>query len=567
MPVALVALITLGSGLINLYSVVIHSLPGRMAILEDVFPFEFIHVSRLITLLIGFALIISAINIYKRKQRAYYAVLLLSSLSIVFHLTKGLNYEEAIASVVLLVVLVIARDRFTVRSGVPDLSNGLFRFAVAACLAFAYGIAGFWFLDRRDFGINFHIGDAFRETLRYLAFMGNPSLVPHTRHARFFIDSLYVTTATAIVYSLYSLFRPALYRLRTLPRERAVARSIVEKHGRSSLDFFKFWPDKSFFFSRSRESFISYGVGRNFAIALGDPVGPDAEIEDVIHEFDEFCRENDWSAGFHQTLPDFLPLYERLGFKKLKVGDDAIIDLATFSLDGKEHKAPRHIVNKLEGEGIQFRRYDPPISEDVLSQARRISDEWLEGRGRRERRFTLGAFEPRYVRSTPLAAARNANGTILSFVNIIPSYAKGEATIDLMRFGAQAPVGIMDYLFAKLFLDLKARGYARFSLGMSPMSGFQEGENPSVEEKAVHSFFQHLNFLFSYQGLKRYKSKFATSWEPRYAIYKTQLDLPRLALALREVSEIRTPSRAELESTGAEADIEDDEDELISENP
>jgi phosphatidylglycerol lysyltransferase len=557
-PVALVALITFGSGLINLFSVAIHALPDRMRILEDVFPLEFMHISRLVTLLIGFALVLSAINIYKRKRHAYYAVLVLSVLSIVFHLTKGLNYEEAFVSAVLLVVLALARGRFTVRSSIPSLSNGLFRFGLAAVLAFAYGIAGFWFLDRRDFGIDFHLGDAFRETFRYLGFIVNPMLVPHTRHAYFFIDSLHVITAAAIAYFLYALFRPALYQLRTRPHERAAAQRIIKEHGRSGLDFFKFWPDKSYFFSPSRESFVSYGVGRNFAIALGDPVGPDAEIEGIIREFGEFCRENDWGVGFHQTLPDFVPLYERLGFKKLKVGDDAITDLATFSLDGRERKALRHAVNKLEAEGLQYSRYDPPIPLDILSQLRRVSDEWLEGRGRRERRFTLGTFESRYVRSTPIAAALDAGGTILAFANLIPSYAQGESTIDLMRFGAEAPVGTMDFLFVKLFLDLKAGGYARFNLGMAPMSGFQEHENPSVEEKVIHSFFQHLNFLFSYRGLKRYKSKFATSWEPRYTIYRTQLDLPRLALALRQVSEIRAPKRSEIESPIADENMEDE---------
>ena len=115
-----------------------------------------------------------------------------------------------------------------------------------------------------------------------------------------------------------------------------------------------------------------------------------------------------------------------------------------------------------------------------------------------------------------------------------------------------------------LFLDLKTQGYARFNLGMAPMSGFQEHENPSVEEKMIHAFFQHTNFLFSYRGLKRYKSKFATSWEPRYAIYKTQLDLPRLALALRQVSELRAPKRTEPESPVVDESLED---ELMFESP
>ena len=96
----------------------------------------------------------------------------------------------------------------------------------------------------------------------------------------------------------------------------------------------------------------------------------------------------------------------------------------------------------------------------------------------------------------------------------------------------------MDYLFVKLFLSCKEQGFTRFNLGMAPMAGFREREEASVAEKAVHSFFQHLNFLFSFSGLKAYKAKFADSWEPRYVVYRNVLNLPMLGLALSRISEL-----------------------------
>ncbi len=567
-PVLLVALATLGSGMINLYSVIGPGLPHRVQFLRALFPLEFIHLARFVTLLIGFALVISAINIYKRKCRAYLFVLYVSFLSVVFHLTKGLDYEEAIVSLVLLSLLYAARSRFTVKSGVPDMEAGLVRIAAALLLALAYGVAGFWLLDRREFGINFHLGDAVRETFKYLSFAGDPELVPRTRYAKWFLDSLYVMTGTAIVYILYALFRPVLYRFRTRPQVRFLARTIVEKHGRSSLDFFKFWPDKSFFFSPSRRGFVAYRVGNHFALALADPVGPEEEIESLVSGYAEFCRENDWGAGFHQTLPDFLPVYEKLGFRKIKVGDDAIVDLARFSLDGKERKTFRHILNKLEDGGVRYQWHEPPLSDEVTAQAEQVSDAWLGIAGRKERQFTLGAFAPGYIRSSPLAAAVDAAGRMLAFANQIPSYRAGEATIDLMRHRPDAPAGVMDYLFVKLFLQMREKGFARFSLGMAPMSGFQKNENASVEEKAIHSFFQRLNFLFSYRGLKRYKAKFADVWEPRYSVYRTPLDLARMALALSAVSGMKRAKPGELESPAEEeAEEEDIPEDAATERP
>ncbi|MEM2890116.1 MAG: phosphatidylglycerol lysyltransferase domain-containing protein [Candidatus Hadarchaeum sp.] len=133
---------------------------------------------------------------------------------------------------------------------------------------------------------------------------------------------------------------------------------------------------------------------------------------------------------------------------------------------------------------------------EVLLQVKQVSDEWRQILGRRERRFSSGMFEPNYLRSTPLLTAADHDNKILAFVNIIPSYRKGEATIDPMRHRIEVLDGIMDYLFVKLFLYNQQKGFQRFNLGKAPMSGFQEKEEASLEERAVHYLFQHLNFLF-----------------------------------------------------------------------
>lgn len=536
--VKLVTLFTLGSGLLNIISVISRALPGRYAVLRDIFSLEFIHLSRSLTLLIGLALIISSINIYKRKKRAFQIVLLLSSFSVVFHLIKGLSYEEASVSLALVIVLILSRKHFTVKSSIVSLQWGLIKAGIALIITLAYGIAGFWFLDRRDFGIQFHINDAIRETLKFMTFIDDPALVPNTRYARWFLNSLDLVTTVLVVYVFYSVFRPMIYRFRSQRRERLLVKEYIEKHGRSALDFFKSWPDKSYFFSPSENGFIAYRVGNNFALALADPVGPEQEIEDIIRRFVEFCEENDWGVGFHQVLPDFLPVYERLGFRKLKIGEDAIVDLMSFDLAGGERKEIRHTVNKMESRGVHILHFEPPISDEVLAQVREVSDDWLRLPGRKERQFTLGSFDIEYLRSTPLFVAADSTGKFLAFVNEIPSYHKDEATIDLMRFRSDAPSGVMDFLFVKLFFHLKERGFHRFSLGMTPMSGFREGETPSAEEKFIHFFFQQLSFIFRYKGLRHYKAKYASFWEPRYAIYRSQLDLPRMALALRTVSSV-----------------------------
>jgi phosphatidylglycerol lysyltransferase len=169
----------------------------------------------------------------------------------------------------------------------------------------------------------------------------------------------------------------------------------------------------------------------------------------------------------------------------------------------------------------------------------KFSASWKKIPGRRERRLSLGRFDPEFLRSTPVAVALDRDGKVLAFANAVPSPRRGELAVDLMRRRIDAPNGVMEYLFVKLFLFKKKEGLERFNLGMAPASGFQEKEHASPQERAVQSFFQQLNFLFSYRGLRAYTAKFASSWEPRYVVYRNVLDLPRLAIALGRVSEVK----------------------------
>ena len=506
--------------------------------LRRIFPLEFIHFSHSMTMLIGFALVISSFNIYKRKRRAFWLVAALSVVSVLAHLARGAQYEQAALSIGLFGALVLQRRRFTVHSRDFDWKSAVGKTCIGFILALSYGVSGFWLLDPHHFGVDFHWQQALQQTIRVLLLSGDGGLTPHTHYAQRFLESLHLITYAAALYGVSRVFRPVVYRFRIRHQETERARRILTAHGRSSMDFFKVRPDKSLFFSSDGKAFLSFAVGNNFALVLGDPVGPRDAIEGVVTEFANYCRDNDWRFGFHQALPDYLEVYEALGLKKLQIGEDAVVDLEHFTLQGQPHKSLRSKVNQLERSGIYTEYHEPPIPSDLIAELKRVSDEWLQIPGRRERRFSLGSFEPEYVRSTAVFTVHDDSGRVLAFANVIPSYRPGEATIDLMRRRTEAPNGIMDYLFTKLLLTDKELGFRQFNLGMAPMSGFHAGEAASPEERAIHTFFQHLGFLFSFKGLFAFKAKFATTWEPRYVVYRSALELPRLGLALRRVSEI-----------------------------
>ena len=534
----LIALVTCGCGLVNLESVINPSLPERFSKLLELFPLEFLQVSRFFVLLTGFALVISSLNILKRKQRAFNIVALLSVVSIIFHLTKGIDYEEATVSAILLLMLFSARKEFTVKSADLEFKSVYLRILTAFVIVAGYGIIGFYLLESGHFNFNFHLIDAIQTTFSIISLIGKPQIVPQTGYAVWFTRSVYLLTFTAIGYSIFTLFRPVAQRFGNLPGEKLRAAEILNKSGRSSMDFFKLWRDKSYFFSKTGKSFISYRVARGVALALGDPVGESEETSRIIGEFCEFCRLMDWETAFYQTTPEFLAMYENCGLRRLKIGEDAIVELENFKIESPKNKKLRKTLNKFERENYRFERFDAPLSDEILKQMEEVSDDWLTLPGRRERAFSLGSFDPVYLRETTVYAVFDAANNMLAFVNKIPSYADSETTFDLMRHRDKAPNGTMDFIFTKLILEAKKEGFKTLTLGMSPLADFVENPFPTPEERAVQIFLERMNFLFSYTGLKNFKAKFAGVWEPRYLIFRHTLDLPKIGLALLRVAEI-----------------------------
>lgn len=321
-------------------------------------------------------------------------------------------------------------------------------------------------------------------------------------------------------------------------REDVQARKIVERYARSSFDSLKLWPPKSYFFSPSGQCVIAYAVANNIAVSLGDPVGNEAEIEVTARKFLRLCMEKGWSVAFYKTCSDFLPIYRRLRLRKLKIGDDAIIDVSEFSLSGRSKRDIRSKARRFQQLGMRVVEYRPPLSPEALAQLRNVEEQWLKIPGHRERTFAVGHFDRDYLRSSPVLAVIDRNQKVLAFMNLI-STSPSEIAGDLMRRGTELPNGITDYLLLNLIQYARQKGYTRVGLGLAPMAGFRMGEHATFEERLINGLLQRFDFLFRFRGLDQYKAKFATSREPRYLIYANLWQLPRVALALVHLSEIK----------------------------
>ena len=214
------------------------------------------------------------------------------------------------------------------------------------------------------------------------------------------------------------------------------------------------------------------------------------------------------------------------------------MDIETFVTKTITKKTFKSVIKKFDKEGYTLTRHAPPHSQSLLAVLKDISDQWLSLPGRRERGFTLGQYDVQALQANNVYLMRDPAGKPIAFVNEIRSYGPGETTIDMMRHVEGAPNGTMDFLFGKLLLDLKERGFTKFSLGLAALSGVGDDPEDSLHEKAMHQVYEHMNRFFSYKGLRAYKAKFEPSWEDRFLIYEGGTPgLVKTGLAIARVTE------------------------------
>jgi phosphatidylglycerol lysyltransferase len=514
----LLVLVVVVSAFVNLLAALLEGLPERLTLLSEIVSFEFRAAGHLTSALSGFALLLLARGLSRRQRNAWWLTFGVSVLTFVAHLVTGLDAVEAALTLVVMVLLVVTRKQFVARSDAPSLRRGVQTLLFALAFSLLYGTVGFFFLDRQ-FGTRFDLAASLRQTLIMFTF-GNPPL-PQTRFAKFFLDSVYVIAGSSLGFALLMLLRPVIVRTRPDEAQWQRAERIVNDDGVTGLAPFAVLGDKQFYFSGN--TLVSYKVVNGIGLALGDPIGAKETVPGAIQDFRNFCAERSWKTVFYQTQPDFLEVYRKGGFTVLPIGQDAIVDLNTFTTAGSQGKNFRATLNKLSKSGYHAVFYKAPQTSERLAHLKAVSDEWLGGKQGTEKSFSLGFFEERYVGRSQVMTFEDNASNILAFINLVNVPQKNELVLDLMRHKRDVPSETMLFLILEALRYAKEQEYERFNLGLAALSGLDK--DGSLPERALSLVYEHFNQFYNFKGLYGFKSKFHPQWERRYLVYPSQLDI------------------------------------------
>lgn len=290
-----------------------------------------------------------------------------------------------------------------------------------------------------------------------------------------------------------------------------------------------FTGDKSIFYGPDERAAISYSTYAGSSIVMGPPIGARAAWKETLQNFRTEMERAGFRPAFYSVPPDLLPDLHDLGYRFEKVGENAILDLPTFSLSGRKREVIRRSRRKLaERAGATFEVSMPPHKAATIESLRAISDLWLAENGGHEKSFSLGRFDVGYLDRCPIGIVK-LSGRTVAFGSLMTTPDKRWAGIDLMRYDPEhAVTNTMDFLLVELVLWAKEFEYQKFDLAMAPLSGLAETETSPLIAQVGSFVFENGERFYNFRGLRRFKQKFNPDWEPRYIAAPGYWTLPIL---------------------------------------
>ncbi len=526
-PLPQVAALAAGlAGLVNLASAVTPNIAWRNHLLLHVEPFEALKLSHAAAIPASMLLLVTAPYLWRRRQGALRLALALLLGLTALDLLKGLDVEAAAGSVGAAVVLSLGRHSFCVRHDPDTLRAALRRVPLLAAASLLLCGLAMWIAAPESAGL----GTILRATGDALLWQVGP--LDFHRELGHLDEAIGFAGLVTLVWCAYVLFRP-LAVPRVLPgvEVRHAVRDLVRRHGSDTLAYFKLRRDQHYLFSPGRQAFLGYRVEAGVLLVSGDPVGPEAAIPSLLTELSLFAETRGLRLAALGAGEVVRPLWEQLGLRSMYLGDEAVVETGSFSLEGRAIRKVRQSVTRLEKHGYRAELVRlGQLSDAELAELEAVSVSWR--RGDVERGFTMSLDELRRDDhgDSLVVLGRDAEGHIGGFLHFAPSYGRAAVSLSLMRRRQDTPNGLMEFLVARGLELLRDRGVEEASLNFAAFARFVHAPRGWAERVAGRGLLI-ADACFQIERLHRFNAKFFPRWEPRYLMYERVQALPRVGLA------------------------------------
>lgn len=519
------------TGVVNVASALTPRFSARLELVGEAFTPEVTHFARGATALLGVALILLGRGIARHRRLAYRAAVMLLAVSAFTHLLKGLDFEEAVVALGVAVLLVKSGSLFTASTPPAHWRTTAKVAATVIPVAFAYGILGLVIrYNRVRPGLT--VLGAVHETAARLVGLTGPLHVKGG-FGRWFPASITALGFCAVIVIAIAMLAPVAERTLAPAIERERVRRLARREDGDTLDPFALRHDKRYMFSTDGRAAVAYRYVNGAGLASGDPVGDPAAYADALSRFLERCTECGWRPAVIGARGDRLALYESLGLRARYLGDEAIIDVEHFTLDGRRMRPVRQAFNRTKNFGLTAEIHREGALEPALRRALvGISERHLAGAPERGFSMALDALLTGRDADCLIAVCCDAEGTPIAFQRYVPCKAGGGMSLDTMRRDDVGPNGVNERLIVEAVLWARAHGIREVSLNFAAFKGLIEDDaDLGLLETAQAWLIKRLNPYFQIQSLLTFNAKFDPRWVPRYLVFRSMRDLPPVAVA------------------------------------
>ena len=493
-------------GVLGIVSALTPEMADRVHIVRGILPPGWPEAARVLTVSCAVGLIWLSRSLAKRRRRAWQLAVVVVLASAVAHLARGLDFEEATVSLLLLVALVHWRRRFDV-PGDPASVRPLLGLGAALVGIAAFAGGAEW----RGIELPHRVGDGL----------------------------LGLGVACGLL-ALYFWLRPFGHAVAQTVGERRMARALVDAYGSDSLSFFALRRDKSYLFSPSRRAFLAYRVVAGTALVSGDPVGDESEIVELLAELRRIVRAHGWRLAVVGASDAHLDRYRALGLKPVSIGEEAVLSPREFSLEGRAIRKVRQSVSRLHKAGYAFRVVAADeVAPALEAELEDVSASWR--RGEPERGFSM-TLDDLHIPGTVIALAEDAEGRVGGFLHLVPSPAGGGWSLSAMRRRPDAPNGLTEFLVVETLAWARDMGASELSLNFCALTDFLATERATTPtRRAVRRGLLAADDVFQLERLYSFNRKFFPEWRRRYICVERLTDLPAVGLAYLQAESLLVP--------------------------
>jgi lysyl-tRNA synthetase class 2 len=524
-------------GAVNVASALTPNVRLRGHLLLGYEPVEAMRLFHALALPTGLALLLVAPYLLKRRRRAWQAAVVLMLALGVFDLLKGLDFEETLITWGAAAILLCGGGGFRVRHDPITLRSAIWRVPLLGLAGLAAAGTSAWASQGHP-----SVSTVLRETGDLLLWHTGPiHFHRHLWHAgplhfdhRFAWIPLavHLIELGTLVSAAYVIFRPlAAPRALPDPQARAMAAELVRAHGRDTLSFFKLRGDKHYFFSRDRRAFVGYRIENGVLLLSGDPVGTEDAFPGLLTEIRGFADTMGLRLGAVGASEPLCRLYQELGLRTIYLGDEAIIELDKFSLEGRAIRKVRQSVSRLSKAGYEAELHElAALDATTLTEAEAVLERGRDGAPERGFSMAMDSLRSEHGHETLVVLALDDQGAIRGVLHFVPCYGRRTVSLSFMRRDPGTPNGLMEFMVVRAVELLRERGLSEMSLNFATFAKWMHSPERRAE-RVLGKLVALGNPFFQIESLYRFNAKFFPRWEPRYLVYEGALGLPRASIA------------------------------------